>query len=65
MWGDDRLRDLDASLGNLMRGPLSTWSLGFVTADRTLAAATGLPLETALETTTGGLRIGLYVRRTH
>ena len=60
----DRLRDLYASLGNLMRGPLSAWGLGFVTSDPTLAAATGLPLETALETTTGGLRIGLYVRRT-
>ena len=59
----DRLRDLYASLGNLMRGPLSAWDLGFVTSDPALAAATGLPLETALETTTGGLRIGLYVRR--
>lgn len=59
----DRLRDLYASLGNLMRGPLSAWSLGFVTSDPALAAATGLPLDRVLETTTGGLRIGLYVRR--
>ena len=59
----DRLRDLYASLGNLMRGPLSAWNLGFVTSDPPLVAATGLPLERVLETTTGGLRIGLYVRR--
>ncbi|HQR18053.1 MAG TPA: hypothetical protein PK948_06765 [Gemmatimonadales bacterium] len=58
----DRLRDLYASLGNLMRGPLAAWGLGFITSDPALAAATGLPLEMALETTTGGLRIGLYVR---
>ena len=58
-----RLRDLYASLGNLLRGPLSPWQLGFVTSDPALAAATGLPLETALETTTGGLRIRLYTRQ--
>ncbi len=59
----DRLRDLYASLGNLMRGPLSAWKFGFVTSDPALAAATGLALERALETTTGGLRIGLHARR--
>lgn len=55
-----RLRDLYASLGNAMRGPLAAWSLGFVTSDPALAAATGLPLETMLETTTGGLPIRMY-----
>lgn len=55
-----RLRDLYASLGNAMRGPVAAWSLGFVTADAVLAAATGLPLEVALDTTTGGRRIRLY-----
>ncbi len=55
-----RLRDLYASLGNAMRGPLAAWSLGFVTSDPALAAATGLPLEELLDTTTGGLRIRLY-----
>lgn len=59
----DRLRDLYASLGNLMRGALSAWNVGFITSDPTLAAATGLGLDRALDTTTGGLRIGLYVRR--
>ena len=55
-----RLRDLYASLGNAMRGPLGGWSLGFVTSDPALAAATGLPLHSTLETVTGGLRIRLY-----
>ena len=55
-----RLRDLYASLGNIMRGPLAAWSLGFVTSDPALAAATGLPLESSLETSTGGLRIRFY-----
>jgi len=57
-----RLRDLHASLGHAMRGPLEAWSLGFVTSDPALSAATGLPLETALETTSGGLRVRLYRR---
>jgi len=55
-----RLRDLYAALGNAMRGPLAAWSLGFVTSDPALAAATGLPLRTLLETVTGGLRIRLH-----
>lgn len=55
-----RLRDLYASLGNALRGPLAGWSLGFVTSDAALAAATGLPLATVLATTTGGLAIRLY-----
>jgi putative N6-adenine-specific DNA methylase len=54
------LRDLYSSLGNAMRGPLAAWSLGFVTSDPALAAATGLALDTMLDTTTGGLRIRLY-----
>jgi putative N6-adenine-specific DNA methylase len=58
-----RLRDLYASLGNVMRGPLAGWSLGFVTSDPTLAGATGLPLDMKLETTAGGLRIRLYIRQ--
>jgi putative N6-adenine-specific DNA methylase len=59
--GESRpLRDLYASLGNLMRGPLAAWSLGFVTSDAALAVATGLPLVPALETSTGGLAIRLY-----
>ncbi len=55
-----RLRDLYASLGNMMRGALAGWSLAFVTSDPALASAAGLPLQPLLETTTGGLRIRLY-----
>jgi putative N6-adenine-specific DNA methylase len=55
-----RLRDLYASLGNMMRGALAGWSLGFVTSDPALASAAGLPLQPLLETTAGGLRIRLY-----
>ena len=55
-----RLRDLYASLGNAFRGPLAAWTLGFVTSDPSLAAATAFPLETALDTTAGGLHIRLY-----
>ena len=55
-----RLRDLYASLGNALRAPLAGWSLGFVTSDAALAVATGLPVGATLETSTGGLRIGLY-----
>lgn len=58
-----RLRDLYASLGNLMRGPLPEWSLAFVTSDPALAAATSLPLQLLLETTTGGLRIRFLASR--
>jgi putative N6-adenine-specific DNA methylase len=55
-----RLRDLYASLGNAMRGPLAGWSLGFVTSDPALAAATGLPVQPSIEMSTGGLGIRLY-----
>jgi len=55
-----RLRDLYAALGHAMLGPLAAWSLGFVTSDPALAAATGLSLRTLLETVTGGLRIRLH-----
>lgn len=61
--GESRpLRDLYAALGNALRGPLARWALGFVTTEPALAAATGLPLETLLQTTTGGLPIRLYGR---
>ncbi len=55
-----RLRDLYASIGKAMRGPLAAWSLGFVTSDPGLATATGLPVEPSLDMSTGGLRIRLY-----
>jgi putative N6-adenine-specific DNA methylase len=56
-----RLRDLYASLGNAMRGPLASWALGFVTSDHALAGATGLAAQPALDTRTGGLPIIFYL----
>jgi putative N6-adenine-specific DNA methylase len=56
-----RLRDLYASLGNALRGPLAGWRLAFLTADPVLARATGLELREALETTNGGLKVKLYL----
>jgi putative N6-adenine-specific DNA methylase len=56
----DSLRNLYASLGNAMRGPLADWSLGFVTSDPALAAAVGLPRETRLTVSSGGLRVALH-----
>jgi putative N6-adenine-specific DNA methylase len=55
-----RLRDLYASLGNAVRGPLDGWRLAFLTADPVLARATGLELDSLLETTNGGLKVTLY-----
>jgi putative N6-adenine-specific DNA methylase len=55
-----RLRDLYASLGNALRGPLAGWRLAFLTADPVLARATGLELRKVLETTNGGLKVTLY-----
>ncbi|HEX5004737.1 MAG TPA: hypothetical protein VFV65_05435 [Gemmatimonadales bacterium] len=56
----ERLRDLYASLGNALRGPLKDWSLGFLTPDPALARAVGLGTGTALDTESGGLRIRLH-----
>ena len=55
-----RLRDLYASLGNAVRGPLAGWRLAFLAADPGLAKATGVELRELLETTNGGLRVTLY-----
>lgn len=55
-----RLRDLYATLGNAMRGPLAGWRLGFLTTDPALAHATGLALTAAVTTATGGLPVRVY-----
>jgi putative N6-adenine-specific DNA methylase len=58
-----RLRDLYATLGNAVRGPLAGWRLAFLTADPVLAKATGLGLGKVLEATNGGLEVALYESR--
>ena len=57
------LRDLYASLGNLMRGPLAPWDLAFLAADDTLARATGLALSPILRSKNGGIDVTLWLRR--
>ena len=57
------LRDLYASLGNLVRGPLASWDLSFLAADDTLARATGLALHPVLRTKNGGVDVTLWLRR--
>lgn len=55
-----QLRDLYASLGNLVRGPLSNWDLSFLCADDGLARATGLALHPRLRTKNGGIDVTLW-----
>jgi putative N6-adenine-specific DNA methylase len=59
------LRDLYASLGNLMRGPLAPWDLAFLAADDTLARATGLALSPVLRSKNGGIDVTLWLRRSN
>ena len=59
------LRDLYASLGNLMRGPLVPWDLAFLAADDTLARATGLALSPILRSKNGGIDVTLWLRRSN
>lgn len=51
------LRDLYASLGNLMRDRRPGWRLAMISADRMLEGQVGLPLEEMLRTTNGGLPV--------
>ena len=57
------LRDLYASLGNLVKGPLAGWDLAFLAAEDTLARATGLALDPTLKTKNGGIDVTLWQRR--
>ena len=59
------LRDLYASLGNLVRGPLASWDLAFLAADDTLARATGLALSPLLRSKNGGIDVTLWLRRSN
>jgi putative N6-adenine-specific DNA methylase len=60
-----QLRDLYASLGNLVRGPLAAWDLSFLSADDALAHATGLALHPLFRTKNGGIDVTLWQRRAH
>jgi putative N6-adenine-specific DNA methylase len=58
----NKLVDLYAALGTLRRRSREA-RLALVTANPRLAAATGVPLESALMTDLGGLKVCLYVER--
>lgn len=57
----ERLRDLYASLGNLVRRRLPGWTVGMFCADRRLCGQSGLALRTALSTRNGGIPVDLLV----
>jgi putative N6-adenine-specific DNA methylase len=62
--GDKRpLRDLYASLGEVLRERFSGWRLGLITSDQDLASATGLNLKRGPPVLHGGLRIHLFQSR--
>jgi putative N6-adenine-specific DNA methylase len=55
------LRDLYASIGGALRGPLAGWSLGLLVADRSLAAQTGLSFEERFATSNGGIPVSFLL----
>ncbi len=66
-WGErlgeaDRLRPLYEALGSLVRS-LPRSSLAFAAHDRSLAHATGVPIESALLTDLGGMKVALMHER--
>jgi putative N6-adenine-specific DNA methylase len=59
----DRLRNLYAQLGNVVRAKCAGWTVAFLSADRTLTRQTQLPLTPHLRTTNGGIPIEAVVGR--
>jgi putative N6-adenine-specific DNA methylase len=55
--GGGDLRDLYATLGRVVRDRLPGWSAALLVADPALARQTGLPLESRLRTTNGGVPV--------
>lgn len=51
------LRDLYAQLGHVARAKCRGWTVALLSANRTLMAATRLPLSTRLRTTNGGIPV--------
>lgn len=58
-----RLRDLYAQLGNIARRSLAGWTVALLSPHRDLERQTGLPFESLLETTTGGIPVRLVAAR--
>lgn len=59
--GNDDLRNLYASLGNVVRRDFAGWNVAVVVADRRLAGHTGLDLHSVMRTTSGGQPIEVMV----
>jgi putative N6-adenine-specific DNA methylase len=57
----DRLRDLYAQLGNVLRGKCAGWHFAVVSADPGLERQLRLPLEPVLRTTNGGINVKVSV----
>jgi putative N6-adenine-specific DNA methylase len=57
----DRLRDLYAAIGRLVRDRLPGWTVALLTAERMLEGQLGLPLEERLTTRNGGIPVRLLV----
>ena len=57
----DRLRNLYAQLGNVLRAKCSGWHLALVSADPGLERQLRLPLVPVLRTTNGGIRVRVSV----
>jgi putative N6-adenine-specific DNA methylase len=51
------VRDLHASLGAALRGPLAGWRVALLVDDATVARQLGVPLREVLRTTSGGVRV--------
>ena len=53
----DRLRDLYAQLGNVLRARCAGWNLAFVSADPALERQVRIPLEPIVRTSNGGIKV--------
>jgi putative N6-adenine-specific DNA methylase len=53
----DTVRDLYAQLGNVARGALPGWGIGFLSPDRTLDTQPRIAVAPAFETTNGGIKV--------
>src|SRR4029078_3029621 len=59
----NRLRDLYAQFGNVMRSKCPGWEVAMLTAQSELERQTGLALESRFDTTNGGIRVRLMRAR--
>lgn len=59
--GDNSVRNLYAQLGKLASASFSGWTLGMLSAERTLERQTGLRFETRFSTSNGGIPVRFVV----